>query len=327
MRKTWWLLVWVAGCAGDKATVVEGETCEVLKDFESPVFAADLLFVVDRSAAMAGVDLGPRLASAMRYYLADNIYPYDLHVGVIASDPAGEGRFVAPFIIYAPQPGGWVETNIDGDLADAVAAVASLGDSGDAHVEPLAMMARAVDPSNTANAGFLRENALLTVVFIANEDDASPDPVASYFALLPHDTLASAILSCDVPTPRLAPLAFSSSRICDPSWDGSVPTPMRLTFVESPCVRTDAVDLDPVMPGLQIDCSVFDATYERTISAIPRCPMAATATPMADAPHPCWWVEKESSYCPYDGMLLMHFERDTWAPAQTFAQAICSGPC
>ena len=62
--------------------------------------------------------------------------------------------------------------NYTGDLATTFGQMASVGATGCGFEQPLAAMRAALD-NNPANAGFLRPDALLAVVFLADEDDCS----------------------------------------------------------------------------------------------------------------------------------------------------------
>jgi hypothetical protein len=74
-------------------------------------------------------------------------------------------------------------TNYTGMLSDAFTAIASVGASGCGFEQHIEAAKRALD-NNPANAGFLRPNAYLAVVFLADEDDCS----MSHSTLLTTDT-------------------------------------------------------------------------------------------------------------------------------------------
>src|SRR5688572_14515095 len=63
-------------------------------------------------------------------------------------------------------------TNYSGTLAAAFSAIASLGASGCGFEQHLEAAKRAV-ANNPANAGFVRQNAYLALIFIQDEDDCS----------------------------------------------------------------------------------------------------------------------------------------------------------
>nr|HEX4316356.1 hypothetical protein [Kofleriaceae bacterium] len=65
------------------------------------------------------------------------------------------------------------DVNYTGDLADAFACVANVGDTGCGFESPLEAMKRALDGSHSENAGFIRPGAFLAVVILTDEDDCS----------------------------------------------------------------------------------------------------------------------------------------------------------
>ncbi|HKW84110.1 MAG TPA: hypothetical protein VJN68_10190, partial [Burkholderiaceae bacterium] len=68
--------------------------------------------------------------------------------------------------------------NYPGDISDAFACIAALGDQGCGFEGQLKSVRWALDPQNTPpeNAGFLRAEAYLAVILVTNEDDCSvPD--------------------------------------------------------------------------------------------------------------------------------------------------------
>jgi len=58
-------------------------------------------------------------------------------------------------------------------LVDVFSCVADLGTMGCGFEQPLEAMYKALDPGNMTNAGFVRDNAYLAVVFVTDEDDCS----------------------------------------------------------------------------------------------------------------------------------------------------------
>ncbi|HET9988767.1 MAG TPA: hypothetical protein VFQ65_09605, partial [Kofleriaceae bacterium] len=80
--------------------------------------------------------------------------------------------------------GGMRMTNYTGTLSDAFKAIASAGAAGCGFEQHIEAAKRALQPSNTANAGFLRSDAFLAVIIIADEDDCS----MNHSTLLTSDT-------------------------------------------------------------------------------------------------------------------------------------------
>jgi len=67
-------------------------------------------------------------------------------------------------------------------LEDALRCISAIGTFGCGFEQPLEAMKKALEPANTANSGFLRHDAFLTVLLITNEDDCSAsDPQLSLF--------------------------------------------------------------------------------------------------------------------------------------------------
>ena len=164
----------------------------------------DLLFVIDNSPGMAphhaklidGYRRAIETLEAFSYGLPD------LHIGVVTTDlgtrgvydnaagPAigtgagsctsdgdrGDLRRAASidgnFLSDRGLPDGTRARNYTGSLADAFVQLADAGTSGCPYARPLEAMRRALTV-NPVNAGFLRDHAVLAVVFLTNDDDCS----------------------------------------------------------------------------------------------------------------------------------------------------------
>jgi hypothetical protein len=167
----------------------------------------DLLVVVDNSGSMAEEQLRlaldfERLITTLE--LAEGGLP-DLHVGVVSSDVGagpndivgcvGEGdRGVlknaattpgcappdGPFIADTVAEDGSRERNYTGTLADTFACIAQIGVDGCGFERPLEAVRLALDGSNLENAGFLRDDAALAVLFVTDEDDCSAEDTDLY---------------------------------------------------------------------------------------------------------------------------------------------------
>ncbi len=159
----------------------------------------DVLFVVDNSPAMAAHEATWRenqrammdVLSTIEGGLPNihiGVVTTDLgargHDGVEGTDAAGctasgdrgelrtsanvQGRFIAD----SPIADGMRLRNFTGSLGDAFASIANVGTQGCAYVQPLEAMEHALG-ANVANAGFLRPDAHLLVVFATPNDDCS----------------------------------------------------------------------------------------------------------------------------------------------------------
>jgi hypothetical protein len=190
---------------GDGPPTEPGEVAsqyQVVKDLlPANVQAVDILFVVDNSGSMREEQ------ASIAAWADESLFgvlgmpdgaPLDLHVAVVSTDlGAGDygiqgctnqgdgGRFqdglgsgaCAPisgaFLQDLDDQEGGRLTNYAGSLGDAFACLAQVGTTGCGFEQPLEAMKRALDGSNPGNAGFLREDALLAVVLVGDEDDCS----------------------------------------------------------------------------------------------------------------------------------------------------------
>lgn len=152
-------------------------TPTVSDDFEQlPAPQADVLFVVDNSLSMEEEQslLGANLGSFLTYARNENI---DYHIAVTTTDvdPDGEaGRFVgAQTTIITPSTP---------DPEGVFAANANVGIAGSPSEQGLqaAYLALSDPLINTVNAGFLRPDAALAIVFVSDEEDSSPQTDAFY---------------------------------------------------------------------------------------------------------------------------------------------------
>jgi hypothetical protein len=160
----------------------------------------DILFVVDNSLSMQ--DNQQQVAAKAKNALFDIIAaavggPPNLHVGVISSDmgaggfPIGgcdspdDGRLLATpvvqgctapsgtFLIDVEAPGGGREQNFTGTLGEAFGCIVQLDGNGCGFEQHFAAVEKAVSGTVPENAGFLRDEALLVVIFLSDEDDCS----------------------------------------------------------------------------------------------------------------------------------------------------------
>ena len=161
----------------------------------------DLLFVVDNSSDMAQRQL--ELTTSFQHLIeavtrVDGHLP-DLHIGVISTDlgadqyalkandctSAGDGAVMLAearlpgcdvidgnYLLHL-KTGDEVLTNYSQPLPTAFDCIARLGDSGCDYEQPLEAMRRALDGSIAENLGFVRENSVLGVIFLTDEDDCS----------------------------------------------------------------------------------------------------------------------------------------------------------
>jgi hypothetical protein len=188
----------------------------------------DLVFLIDDSSSMTTIQQTlaanfPTFLRALRDGLGGTLP--DLHIGVVTSD-MGAGAFTSSVpgctipdlgaFVSAPraatsavcqtarltgaQPyisssGNGTVNNFSGALEDVFGCLAQVGSAGCGFEHQLAAVRAALGdptrglPAPPGNAGFLRAQALLAIVFITNEDDCSAPPDSELFD--PNQTLLS----------------------------------------------------------------------------------------------------------------------------------------
>lgn len=161
------------------------------------------------------------------------------------------------FITDVKTAGATRQVNYSGTLDQALSCIAQVGTNGCGFEAPLEAMKRALDSSNTANAGFVRDGAYLAVIVLTDEDDASTKD-ASVFSLNDasvggHNDFRVQPLfayNCDTPISNSAPGTYSN---CKPRTDSYLQDPAYyasfLSSVKDPAQIVVAVIAAPP-PGL-----------------------------------------------------------------------------
>ena len=176
----------------------------------------DILFMIDDSPSMDAMqaELRARFGDFLRVFdelAAQGTYT-DLHIGVVTSDygagdragggcdasPGGDRGLLQPlgkaappgcqgptggarFVSYVYGPGGATSNLPPGQtLAQTFTCMASVGSGGCGFEHPLESVYAALH-NDRENAGFLRPDAPLAVVFVTNEDDGSAPPDARIY--------------------------------------------------------------------------------------------------------------------------------------------------
>lgn len=275
----------LAGCPDRSISKVEPAQGRVeAKDFPVEINRdVDLLFLIDDSPSMA--DKQSNLAANFPRFIEvlstlEGGLP-NVHIAVVTSDMGAKGAdgviappiggggqgscanagkngamqlFGAPvsggpFIsdIQPPDPTAPRTRNYTGNLSDVFAQMArGAGANGCGFEQHLEAMKQALQPTKVENAGFLRPNAFLAVIFIADEDDCS----------MAHTTLLTSA------TDPLGPLqSFRCTRfgvLCDQN--GATPDAMNQVSPKSQCHPNDAsaylakvVDYANFLKGLKQD--------------------------------------------------------------------------
>jgi hypothetical protein len=206
----------------------------------------DLLFVVDDSGGMgpaqdALISTIPAFVDTLQ---SEGGLP-GLHIGVVSPNLGAAGYSIsgcdgdgdagrlqsAPrgsctgpagnFVSDLPAADGTRFTNYVGTLTETLQCIAPLGFDGCGFEQHLEALRRAIDGSNPANAGFLRQPAALGVIVLANEDDCSVadpamfDPAGSSPGSLTFRCTRYGI-SCDGAPPSEAEASFAA---CEPQRD------------------------------------------------------------------------------------------------------------
>jgi hypothetical protein len=197
-------LVALAGCIGDRVTTVDsrppptdGGDGRLSESFIQGQSKVDVLFVIDNSSGMAQAQ--DALVKGIGAFIGRlELARADWRLGVISSD-LGVSPFTGPGCMalggdgaelqnLARQPGctppkaRYITRSNVKDPAAAFACIAVLGEGGCGFEQPLAATLRAIDPTQApaVNKGFLRDEALLMVVWVSNEDDCSAEDARLY---------------------------------------------------------------------------------------------------------------------------------------------------
>lgn len=129
----------------------------------------DILFVIDNSGSMAGEQtiLANSFSNFISSFIVKNL---DFHIGVVSTDvsQSGAGRLIS-------KSSEKYLTNSSPNLVSQFQANAKLGTNGSGAEQGLESMFLSLDPSLISasgyNAGFIRPNALLSVIIVSDEDE------------------------------------------------------------------------------------------------------------------------------------------------------------
>ena len=141
--------------------------------FQVPPEAVDILLVVDNSCSMLAEQdkLGDEFEAFVEFF---HVAQTDYHIGVTTTDMyVAAGALIGnPYFITAATP------NPGQVFRDSVA----VGADGSGFERGFQAAWTALSPNYQAsiNAGFYREEAALSVIFVSDEDDGSPFPVRDW---------------------------------------------------------------------------------------------------------------------------------------------------
>lgn len=240
------LLLALGGCNDPSFTAhVEVDGFE-----QRPDAAVDWLFVVDDSCSMASHQ--QRLADHFDTLVSQVLrYEVDLHMAVVTTDaPAEHGRLQGQ--VLTP------------DMEDAAARfrqAVDVGTSGSGLEMGLesSILALTEPTRSGANAGFLREDSKLVVLYVSDEDDLSPRAVGGTANALRH-----AIGSAERDAVTAHALVVLDEDRCPPDgFEGAVGRRYARLAEETGGLALDlcADDLDPALARLSLRASGLTDTF------------------------------------------------------------------
>ena len=278
---------------GDAGQSVQAAQCPTgtsprVVQTDSPV-KLDLLFMIDDSPSMSEEQANlarnfPRLIEALKNLPAG--FP-DLHLGVLSSDM---GAGAAPLVggcatslgdrgvlqvrggcgldpskgRYLISQNGGTQNNFEGDIAGVFACLATLGTAGCGFEHQLQSVRMALSGFVADNAGFLRSDAHLAVVYITDEDDCSAPANSTLFedfSNTSQDTSLRCSLAGHLCDGKAPPAALFSTPLanCSAAPDGGGKLIPVSTFIdEMKQLRTQSVSVS-VIGGWPAD--VASASY------------------------------------------------------------------
>jgi len=300
----------VAGQGAQAAQCPAGTSPRVVTT-DSPV-KLDLLFMIDDSPSMSEEQANlarnfPRLIDALKKLPAG--FP-DLHLGVVSSDMGAGAAAIAGRCgsslgdrgvlqvrggcgldetkgRYLVSQNGGADNNFTGDIAEVFACMANLGTNGCGFEHQLQSVRMALSGFVADNAGFLRNDAHLAVVYITDEDDCSVPANSSLFENLNSNGQDSSLrcsLAGHVCNGKAPPAEVFSTPLanCGAAPDGGGKLIPVQTFVdEMKQLRTQSVSVS-VIGGWPADVSNADyaigydpnSDYANLLGSLPICKSA-----------------------------------------------------
>ncbi len=139
---------------------------------QNPAEEVDVLMVVDNSGSMQPYQtrLGTNFDQFITYFIEANV---DYHIGVVTTDVEAAGAGVIRGDVITP------ETENGAEVFNSIVNVGTTGSGYEMGLEA-AYRGLSEPLISTTNMGFLREEASLSLIFVSDEEDASPYPVARY---------------------------------------------------------------------------------------------------------------------------------------------------
>lgn len=272
----------------------------------------DVLFVVDRSPAMAAHQDVLRAGFVDFSNATSGVGWKDYRFGVISADAADDAMLVHEVVIDAPRFGGGRVTNYAGTLAETLAMIGPLGAGGATRVRALDMLRRGLEPGR--NSGFRRPEAkLLVVIVTATDDDSDVAPeelraIANGWLREPGAVAIAVFHAADAPRLARLRMPFSNRTLYETLLYrlGTAlvlfPGPLRPRF-NDPCFYARPTG----------DCVVLDGPRgsERLLDS---CDVATA---------PCWRIARDYMNCPVNDHLFLDVQRTQFPEPETHVLAHC----
>lgn len=159
----------LAACTQDY-DYIEWDVVDIF--YQNPTDEVDILMVIDNSGSMQSYqeELGTNFSQFITYFVEADV---DYQIAAITTDVMGmsAGKIIGDVI-----------TTETPDPAATFAEIVNVGIMGSGFEMGLeaAYLALTEPVVSGANAGFLREEATLSVIFVSDEEDSSPLPVNDY---------------------------------------------------------------------------------------------------------------------------------------------------
>jgi len=140
--------------------------------YQNPTDAVDILMVIDNSGSMYPYQqqLGTNFSQFLTYFIEADI---DYQIATVTTDVMNaESGEIRGQVINSETP----------DAEQAFSTIVNVGATGSGFEMGLEAAYQALTEPlvSTVNAGFLREEATLSIIFVSDEEDASPMPVNDY---------------------------------------------------------------------------------------------------------------------------------------------------
>ena len=164
-------LLWLTLTGCTEYDVVVHDGADIF--YQDPASAVDILLIVDDSCSMQPYqnELSQNFSEFISFFVDANV---DYQIGVVTTDvtAADAGRLIDGSIITNDTPDG-------NAIFEDIVRVGTAGSGTEMGLEA-AYLALTEPRLSTSNAGFLRDDAMLSLIFVSDEEDSSPLPTYEY---------------------------------------------------------------------------------------------------------------------------------------------------